>query len=103
VDHFFATFLGRVAGTLVQALGVRRFLLRVPKVASMITVGLKIESLQIGPDEIRMVFRGSPDMSADYTTGCIEGAARAGKFDIKAEIIRREPAEFEVRVTGIQG
>jgi len=102
VDQFFATFLGRVAGTLVQALGVKRFLLKVPKVASMITKGLEVDSQQVAPDEIRMVFRGSPDMSADYTTGAIEGAAKAGKFEIQAEIVRREPEEFEVRITGIR-
>jgi uncharacterized protein (TIGR02265 family) len=102
VAHFFGTFLGRVAGTLVHALGVKRFLLQVPKVAAMVTKGLKIQSEQVSPDEIRIVFRGDKNMSADYTTGAIEGAASAGKFQIKAEIVRREKAEFEVRITGIR-
>lgn len=102
VEHFFGTFLGKVAGTLVHALGVKRFLLRVPKVAAMITKGLEIDSRQVAEDEIRMVFRGSQDMSADYTTGTLEGAAKAGKFEINAEIVRREQAEFEVRITGIR-
>lgn len=100
VAHFFGTFLGRVAGTLLQALGLRRFLLQLPKVASMITAGLEIQAREVSPEEIGLVFRGSKDMSADYTTGTIEGAARAGKFEMRAEIVRREEEEFEVRITG---
>lgn len=101
VALFFGTFLGKVAGTLLHALGVKRFLLRLPKVAAMITAGLEIQSEQVAPGEIRLVFRGPETMSAEYTLGAVEGAALAAKFAMQSEIVRRQPGEFEFRITGI--
>ena len=98
VEHFFRTFLGRVSGALLQVLGMKRFLLRLPKVAALTTGGLEVLVEQGGKNELRITFRG-PDMSPDFTTGAIEGAAQAGKSDLRAEIVRRGAGEFEVRAT----
>jgi len=99
VEHFFGTFLGRVSGALLQVLGMKRFLLRLPKVAALTTDGLEVLVEQGGRNnELRITFRG-PDMSPDFTTGAIEGAAQAGKSDLRAEIVRRGVGEFEVQAT----
>lgn len=100
VEHFFQTFLGKVSATLLHALGMKRFLLRLPKIAALTTKGLVVQPEQVAPGELRLIFSGSQDMSADFTTGAIEGAAKAGKSDMRAEIVRREPEEFEVLIFG---
>ncbi len=102
LSRFFETILGRVLRTLVQALGVERFLLRAPRIVQMATTGLEIQVERMAPGEIRLVFRGRR-LSPDFIAGAMDGFAVALRQQFRAEITRRTgPGEFELRVTGLR-
>jgi uncharacterized protein (TIGR02265 family) len=102
LSRFFETILGRVLRTLLQALGVERFLLRLPKLAHMGSSGLEIQAERVAPGEIRLVFRGQR-LTPDFVAGTLDGAAEATRQHFRVEVTRRGgPAEFELRVTGLR-
>jgi uncharacterized protein (TIGR02265 family) len=99
VARYAQTILGKVSLGLISFLGAERYIRQCPKLASMSTAGLEVWAEPVRKGEFRIVYRGSPDMSLDFTVGTMEAAAWASHFKTRFEIIRREPSEFEVRAT----
>jgi len=101
VARYAQTITGRVSLGLIRVLGAERMVLQLPKISSMSTTGLEVWVERIRPGEFRIIYRGSPDMSPDFTVGTIEGASWASRFKARFEIVRRESDEFEVSATGV--
>src|SRR5262245_23858924 len=102
VSKFFETIVGRVIGTLFKALGVERFLLRLPKIAHLGSSGLDIQAERVAPGEVRLVFRGQ-QLTPDFIAGTLDGAVEVARKQCRVEVTRRGgPSEFELRVTGLR-
>ncbi|HVE85998.1 MAG TPA: DUF2378 family protein [Myxococcales bacterium] len=101
IEKFFTTIFGKVMRTLISALGVERFLLRLPRIARMGTTGLQVKAEKVGPVELRLSFH-SERLAADFIAGTIEGVAQVIHADLKAEIVDRNPWSFELRVSGLR-
>jgi uncharacterized protein (TIGR02265 family) len=101
-DRYLTTIVGRIVRTLVLALGVDKFITQLPKIVSLTTAGLTAEVKKLGePGEYSVTFKG-PDQSPDFIAGAMEGGAQdLSVFRLRAEVVRREPAEFELKLTGL--
>jgi uncharacterized protein (TIGR02265 family) len=100
--RYLTTILGRIIRTLVLALGVDRFIMNLPKVVSLSTTGLTAEVKKLdAPGEYLVTFKGE-NQSPDFIAGAIEGGAQdLSVFKVRAEVTRRAPAEFDMKVTGL--
>ena len=101
-DRYLTTILGRIIRTLVLALGVDRFVMQLPKVVNLATNGLSAEVKKLEePGQYLVTFKGE-DQSPDFIAGAFEGGAQdLSVFKCRAEIVRREPAEFEMKIIGL--
>jgi uncharacterized protein (TIGR02265 family) len=101
-DRYLTTIVGRIVRTLVLALGVDRFVMQLPKVVSLATSGLTAEVKKLeAPGEYLVLFKGA-DQSPDFIAGAFEGGAQdLSVFKCRAEVLRRAPAEFDLKVTGL--
>jgi len=100
--RYLTTILGRIIRTLVLALGVDRFVMQLPKVVSLATSGLGVEVKKLeAPGEYLVLFKGE-DQSPDFIAGAFEGGAQdLSVFKCHAEVVRRAPAEFDIKITGL--
>jgi len=100
-NGYLGTILGRIIRTLVLALGVDRFVMQLPKVVSLAAQGVTAEVKPQGPGEYLITFKGE-DQPPDFIAGAFEGAAQdLSVFKCHAEVVRRTPAEFDMKVTGL--
>ncbi len=101
-DRYLTTIIGRIIRTLVLALGVDRFIMQLPKIVSLSTSGLAAEVKRLdAPGEYLVLFQGE-DQSPDFIAGAMEGGAQdLSVFKLRAEVVRRTPSEFELKVTGL--
>jgi len=102
VKSFLDTIFGKVIHTLLRMLGLRRFLLRLPKIAPMGTTGLEIQVVEEEARAIRITFRSSASHSADFVAGAVEGAAEVVSDHFRVEVTRREPTHYELLVSGLR-
>ncbi len=101
-DRYLTTILGRIVRTLVLALGVEKFIMQMPKIVALSSTGLSARVQRLGAGEFQIVFHGE-HQSPDFTAGALEGGARdLSVFHLRAEIVRREPAEFELKLSGLK-
>jgi uncharacterized protein (TIGR02265 family) len=101
-DRYLTTILGRIIRTLIFALGVDRFMMQMPKVVALSTTGLEADVKKLDvPGQYTVIFRGE-SQSPDFIAGAFEGGAQdVSVFKLKAEVTRREPAEFEMKLSGL--
>jgi len=100
-DRYLDTVLGRLTRTVVLAVGVDKFLMQIPRIVPLSSTGLTVTAKRLGPDEFQLVYTGE-DLSPDFTAGSLEGGAHSSSiFNLRAQVVRRAPAEFELRVTGV--
>ncbi len=102
VSTFFETILGKVIQTLLRALGLQRFLLRLPKIAPMGTTGLDIEVVPDGPGALRLIFRSESTHPVEFVAGALEGGARGISDELRVQIAEVGATDFELRVTGLR-
>lgn len=102
LNNFFETIFGRVVQTLLRALGLERFLIRLPKIAPMGTTGLEIRVEKDGPGALRLFFHGHSSQSGDFVAGALESGGRVASDQFRVELIRGGPTDFELRVTGLR-
>lgn len=102
VGRYLTTILGRIIRTLVFALGVDKFIMQLPKVVALSSTGLTADAKKLdAPGEYSIVFRGE-SQSPDFIAGAFEGGAQdVSIFKLKAEVTRRQPGEFEVKLSGL--
>lgn len=101
-DRYLATILGRVTRTLILALGVDKFLMQLPKIVTLTSTGLSARAQPRGPGEFQLVFQGD-FVSPDFIAGALEGGAQdVSILKLRAEVVRREPPEFELKITGLK-
>jgi uncharacterized protein (TIGR02265 family) len=101
-DRYLTTIIGRIVRTLVLALGVEKFVLQLPKVVTLTTTGLSAEVTKLDArGEYSIVFKGQ-DQSPDFIAGAMEGGAQdLSVLEVRAEIVRRSPTGFEMKITGL--
>jgi len=101
-NRYLTTILGRIIRTLIFALGVDKFIMQMPKIVALSTTALGAEVKKLPtPGEYLIVFRGE-SQSPDFIAGAFEGGAQdVSVFKLKAEVTRREPGEFEIKVSGL--
>jgi uncharacterized protein (TIGR02265 family) len=103
VASFLDTIFGKVIHVLMRMLGLRRFLLRLPKIASMGTTGLNIQVVEEEvAGAVRLTFRSGVPNSPDFVAGALEGAASVVSESYLVEVTLREPKEYELRVSGLR-
>ena len=102
VASFLDTLFGKVIHTLLRMLGFRRFLLRLPKIASMGTTGLNIQVEEAAAGAVRITFRSGTPNSPDFVAGALEGAASVVSDDHLVEVTLRETTEYALRVSGLR-
>jgi len=84
----------------VLALGADKFLMQIPRIAPLSSTGVTVTVKRVGPGEYQLVYTGE-SQPADFVAGALEGGAEDSSiFGLRAQVVRREPAEFELRVTG---
>lgn len=97
VDGFFATIVGGVTRTIIRFLGLDRFMARLPKLATMTTTGMEVETKKVSPVEYQVVYRGR-DLSPDFIAGSMEGSdPKTSVFKLRVEVVSRSPDGFELR------
>jgi uncharacterized protein (TIGR02265 family) len=101
-DRYLTTILGRIIRTLIFALGVDKFVMQMPKIVALSSTGLASEVKKLAtPGEYSIVFRGE-SQSPDFIAGAFEGGAQdVSIFKLKAEVIRRDPTECELKISGL--
>lgn len=101
-DRYLTTIIGRIVRTLVLALGVDRFIMQMPKIVSLSSTGLTAAVTRLSaPGEYLVTFTGE-DQSPDFIAGAMEGGAQdLSVFKCRAEVVRRAPGEFDMKVTGL--
>jgi len=100
-DRYFTTILGRITRTLVISLGVERFVMQLPKFVSLSATGVAVTVTRLGRGEFKLVYV-CQSQSPDFIAGSLEGGVdNLSAFNLRAEVVRRQPAEFELRVTRV--
>jgi hypothetical protein len=85
----------------VLALGVDKFLMQIPRIVPLSNTGATAMVKRLGPGEFRVVYTGEY-LSPDFTAGALEGGAQDSRiFNFSAEVVRRQPGEFELKITGV--
>jgi len=102
VVSFLDTLFGKVIHTLLRMLGLKRFLLRLPKIAAMGTTGLNIQVVEEEAGALRITFRTGTANSPDFVAGAMEGAASMVSDRYRVEITLREPTHYELLVSGLR-
>jgi uncharacterized protein (TIGR02265 family) len=98
-DRYFTTLLGRITRTLVLSLGVDRFVMQLPKFVRLSATGVSITVQKLGPGDFKLVYT-CESQSPDFIAGSLEGGVdNLSTFNLHAQVVRRQPAEFELRVT----
>jgi len=101
-DRYFTTILGRVTRRLVMALGVDKFLMQMPKIVTLSSTGLTARVRPLGGGEFQIIYTGR-DLTPEFTAGALEGGAQdVSIFNLRAEIVRSSPTEFELKVSGLR-
>jgi len=101
-ERYLTTILGRITRTLVLALGVEKFIMQMPKIVALTSTGLGAKVERLGVGEYLISFTGE-HQSPDFIAGAIEGGATdLSIFKLKAEVVRREPTEFDLKLTGLR-
>jgi uncharacterized protein (TIGR02265 family) len=95
-EGYFQTIFGRMTRTLVQFLGLERFITQIPRTAAIATPGLTVEVNKVAPGEYRLVFR-TPYPSAEFSAGALEGLS-GKRTTLRAEVVRRETGQYELKV-----
>ncbi len=100
-DHYLTTILGRLTRAVALALGASNFLMLIPKIVPFSSTGVTATAKKVGPGEFVLVYTGEPQ-SPDFVAGALEGGAQDVRlFNLRAQVVRREAREFELRVTGV--
>ena len=103
VDCFFETLLGKVFHSLLRLLGLRRFLVRLPKMAPMILSGMEVQVEEAGPGVLRLRFHAEHEVySPEFMVGGIEGAGRLTSDQLRVELVHRSAKDCEIQVTGLR-
>ena len=101
-ERYLTTILGRITRTLVLALGVEKFVVQLPKIVALSSTGLSVKVERLGAGEYLLSFTGE-HQCPDFIAGALEGGATdLSIFKLRAEVVRREPAEFDLKVTGLK-
>jgi len=101
-DRYLGTILGRVTRTLVLALGLERFLMQMPKIASLSSTGIQVKVHKQPGGELLLAWHGEA-LSPDFLAGALEGGAETLSVRMfHVEIVRREPGAFDLKVTGVR-
>jgi uncharacterized protein (TIGR02265 family) len=101
-DRYLTTILGRITRTLILALGVDKFLMQMPKIVALSSTGISARVQPLAPGEFQITFTGD-HLCPDFIAGSLEGGAKdVSIFNLRAEVIRRDPGEFEVKITGLR-
>src|SRR5262249_15595864 len=102
-DRYLTTIVGRIVRTLALALGIEKFMLALPKVVALTSSGVTAEVFKLPePGSYRLIFKGE-DQSPDFVAGALEGGAQEmTMFQLRCEVVRREPTEFELLLTGMK-
>jgi uncharacterized protein (TIGR02265 family) len=98
VTTFFDTIFGKVVRTLLQVLGAERFLVRLPKIATMGTTGLQVRVERPAPGEVRLFFSGHP-LSPSFIAGTVDMIAPGISVRLVTPV---NPDGFELYVTGLR-
>jgi uncharacterized protein (TIGR02265 family) len=98
VSSFYETIFGRVVRTLLQVLGPERFLVRLPKIATMGTTGLKIRVERPAPGEVHIFISGQV-LSPPFIAGTMDVLAPGISVELVSPV---DPTSFELRVTGLR-
>jgi len=103
VDCFFETLLGKVFYSLLRVLGLRRFLIRLPKIAPMVLSGLEVQVEEEGPGALLLKFHSEHEVySPEFIAGGMAGTGRLTSDQIQVEIVHRSARDCELRVTGLR-
>lgn len=99
VRMYFETLVGRVVGMALKVAGPERAMKRVALSFSSVLSPVDIESVQLGPADWRVRFRGYP-FPSDTAAGTCEGALLvAGAAHPRVEVERQEgPEAFDLRI-----
>jgi len=101
-ERYLTTILGRITRTLILALGVEKFVMQMPKIVALSSTGMTATVQRTGAGEYLIFFTGEY-LSPDFIAGAFEGGAQdVSVFKLKAEVVRREPAEFDLKITGLK-
>lgn len=101
-DRYMTTILGRVTRKLVLALGVDKFLMQMPKIVTLSSTGLTAQARPLGDGQFQIIYTGH-DLCPEFTAGALEGGAEdVSIFNLRAEIVRSTPTEFELKVSGLR-
>jgi len=97
-DRYFTTILGRITRTLVLSLGVDRFVMQIPKIVHLSATGVTVTVRKLGPGQFQLVY-ACEAQSPDFIAGSLEGGVdNLSAFNLRAEVVRREPDGFELRL-----
>jgi uncharacterized protein (TIGR02265 family) len=98
-DRYLATVLGRLTRKVVLALGADKFLMQIPRIVPISSTGVTVAVKRVGPGEFQLVYTGE-SQPPDFVAGALEGGAEDSSIlGLRAQIVRREPGEFELKVT----